>query len=437
MAATNFRVIIAGGSVAGLVLANALEAAGIDFVVLEKREIAPDLGASISLLYNAAGPFMQLGLWPRLRELTVPLLHLQRMDEQGRQFEVSNMFRGVAETTGRPILFVRRRQYIEVLYDNLKDKSKVKSRCGVESYVETDEGVTVITTTGERIVGSMLVGADGTHSTVRGLMAQEVAQSDPRRAKELTECFTSRYNVIFGTSPTHAPGDPSKSVQIDGLVQSVMYRGVAGTYATGMKGTAFWFIFMRSDKPTTTPNVPKYTDKDAQAMVDKIGNRFMGPGFTFREVWDVREKAGMTAMEEGTVPGRWDNGGRVVLIGDSVSKCTINVGLGGNTHVEAATHLTNFLKDLLDRSPTPSTADLQLVFAKYEKAHRPRAEQCVSFSIMVTQFDVMETWWLRLIRVISPWVSDSLKARGFIGLLQGAPVLNFLPQPGKGDWTGE
>jgi 2-polyprenyl-6-methoxyphenol hydroxylase-like FAD-dependent oxidoreductase len=48
---SNFRVIIAGGGIAGLTLANALERAGIDFVLLEGRsEIAPQVGASIGRL---------------------------------------------------------------------------------------------------------------------------------------------------------------------------------------------------------------------------------------------------------------------------------------------------------------------------------------------------------------------------------------------------
>ena len=48
-----FNVIVAGGSVSGLALANMLEQAGIDYVVLEKHEqIAPNLGASIAIAPN-------------------------------------------------------------------------------------------------------------------------------------------------------------------------------------------------------------------------------------------------------------------------------------------------------------------------------------------------------------------------------------------------
>lgn len=47
---SGFRVIIAGGGIAGLTLANALQLANIDYVLLEGRNvIAPQVGASIGI----------------------------------------------------------------------------------------------------------------------------------------------------------------------------------------------------------------------------------------------------------------------------------------------------------------------------------------------------------------------------------------------------
>ena len=56
------KVLIAGGSVAGLTLANILEKLGIDYLVLEKYgKIAPDLGASIGILPYGLRIFDQFG----------------------------------------------------------------------------------------------------------------------------------------------------------------------------------------------------------------------------------------------------------------------------------------------------------------------------------------------------------------------------------------
>lgn len=55
-------VLIVGGSVAGLTLANMLEKFGVHYIVLEAHdEIAPQVGASIGLLSNGLRILDQLG----------------------------------------------------------------------------------------------------------------------------------------------------------------------------------------------------------------------------------------------------------------------------------------------------------------------------------------------------------------------------------------
>lgn len=62
-----FRVIIVGGSVAGLALAVMLENQGIDFVLLEAYpEISPQAGAQIAVLANGNRILDQLGVYENL-----------------------------------------------------------------------------------------------------------------------------------------------------------------------------------------------------------------------------------------------------------------------------------------------------------------------------------------------------------------------------------
>lgn len=74
-AKTGFKVIIAGGSIAGLTLAHALENAGIDFALLEARgDLAPQVGASIVLLPNGLRIMDQLGCYEDIAVAMEPLL---------------------------------------------------------------------------------------------------------------------------------------------------------------------------------------------------------------------------------------------------------------------------------------------------------------------------------------------------------------------------
>ncbi|GMG11918.1 unnamed protein product [Aspergillus oryzae] len=89
-----FRVVIVGGSIAGLTLAHALAAKKIDFVILEAREeIAPNVGASIGFTGNAHRVLDQLGVWDELAELATPIIHNYAWNDKGHQLGYTEAFK--------------------------------------------------------------------------------------------------------------------------------------------------------------------------------------------------------------------------------------------------------------------------------------------------------------------------------------------------------
>jgi 2-polyprenyl-6-methoxyphenol hydroxylase-like FAD-dependent oxidoreductase len=74
-----FRVIIAGGGIAGLTLANSLSQAHIDYILLEARdEIAPQVGASIGILAQGGRILDQLGMYDDIFKLIEPIEYINQ-----------------------------------------------------------------------------------------------------------------------------------------------------------------------------------------------------------------------------------------------------------------------------------------------------------------------------------------------------------------------
>lgn len=79
-----FKILIVGGSVAGLTLANILEQYGIDYVLLEKHKIiAPHMGASIAIWPYALRVLEQLGMFEKLSSISMPLNALRAFGPDG------------------------------------------------------------------------------------------------------------------------------------------------------------------------------------------------------------------------------------------------------------------------------------------------------------------------------------------------------------------
>lgn len=95
---STFKVIIIGGGPIGLLAAHALYRAGIDFVLLERRQsIVEEQGASIVLYPQTFRVMHQLGILDVLLPLGTELDHHLSFTKDGKVFNESTRYQRIRE----------------------------------------------------------------------------------------------------------------------------------------------------------------------------------------------------------------------------------------------------------------------------------------------------------------------------------------------------
>ncbi|GAA2935685.1 pyocyanin biosynthetic protein PhzM [Streptomyces thioluteus] len=169
-------VVIVGGGIGGLTAALSLHAAGIEALVLESaREIRP-LGVGINLQPAAVRELDELGLLDRLAALGVPAVANAFADSAGRT--LFSKPTGTAAGFHWDLYSVHRGELQMMLLDAVHERlgaGAVRTGVRFEGFEETADGVRVDAVdraTGDRIsfTAGALIGADGIHSVLRGLL---------------------------------------------------------------------------------------------------------------------------------------------------------------------------------------------------------------------------------------------------------------------------
>ncbi|KAL4997968.1 hypothetical protein BDV10DRAFT_80596 [Aspergillus recurvatus] len=417
-----FKVIIVGGSIAGLTLAHCLHRANIDHLVLEKRpEIAPQEGASIGLWPTGGQVFSQLGLWEELSRGSQPLKVHNISYPDGSGFS-HDLLKRIYERFGYGLTFVERQRLLETLYRRHPDKSRILAGKAVVEIRQADGGVSVVTEDGSKYQGSLVVGADGVRSRVRSEMWRLAETQYPGRvtSKE-KKAMTAEYSCVFGISSA-IPGLRSGehgNVLGDGLNFLTFHGG----------NQVYWFVVSKMDQKYIYPEVPRFGAKDAEELCSRFAAVRLADGVCVRNLWESRKVASMTAMEEGLFE-TW-SAGRVVLLGDAVRKMTVNMGQGANCAIEDAAVLATLL-DRLVRSDTksmPSDAEIESLLDEFKSLRYARSKAIYGQTMFGTRLYTRDGILKKLMgRYLMPRNIDHM-ADATSTLMADGPVVGFLPLP--------
>lgn len=203
---------------------------------------------------------------------------------------------------------------IQILYNNLRDNSKVLTRNGVAKVEQTAHKIKVTTENGETFHGDILVGADGIHSSVRREMWKLADENSPGHfpVSERSNVPTE-YCCIFGISrPTEKfPKYCSQTAQ---------GRGYSYLVATGPNHRIYWFLFKKLANKThgLYEKIPRYTDKQRDALAAEHAMDCITESLTFGELYAMRTTATLQALPE-VVFKKWYYK-RIMTIGDAAHK---------------------------------------------------------------------------------------------------------------------
>ncbi|KAL5339398.1 FAD/NAD(P)-binding domain-containing protein [Aspergillus crustosus] len=423
-----FKVIIVGGSIAGLTLAHCLHRANIDHVVLEKRaEIAPQEGATIGLWPNGNRILDQLGLYDEVgrdgETAKEWLMWIHLVYPDGFVFSHDTP-RILYERFGYGLIFLERQKLLEILYQRYPDKSKILLGNAVVEIQQSASGVSVNTADGTNYHGSIVVGADGVHSRVRSEMWRLAESLSPGlvTAKE-RKTLTAEYACVFGISSSIPGLQGGENI-------NVCTRGFASVTFHG-DGRVYWFMITRLDRRYIYPHIPRYTVKDAEDLCARFAHVRISGNVTVRDIWESRQVGSMTAMEEGVFK-TWTHD-RIVLLGDAVHKSTVVTGQGANNAIEDAAVLATLLEKLLTKGNKGNneqhldSQEITAILKEFQVLRYARSKTLYERSRLAVRVQTCDSLAKRVIgRYIMPRIKKQI-AEAASALMAGGPVIGFLP----------
>ncbi len=168
------HVLIAGGGVGGLVLAMLLHQRGIPSTVFEAAAEVKALGVGINTLPHGIAELEQLGLLGEMDRIAIRTRELRYLNHLGQTIWADP--RGTWAGHAMPQFSVHRGRLHEMLWQAAEARLPAGSlRAGhkLAGFRQDARGVTAEFVGGATARGDVLVGSDGIHSALRGLLHPE------------------------------------------------------------------------------------------------------------------------------------------------------------------------------------------------------------------------------------------------------------------------
>jgi len=332
--------LVIGGGVAGPVTALALRKAGIDATVYEAYPSTADgIGGTLAIAPNGQAALDIVGALGALHTIAVPITG-SVMSFGGRTVTMPTLD-GVP-----PLQMVHRADLYRVLYDvAVAAGIKVEHGKRLVSVAEDGAGVTARFADGTTATADVLIGADGVHSTVRGLI--DPAAPGPG------------YTGLLGLESEVAVDVP----------------GAPGTMFFSFGKRAYYLYWRRPDGRTgfgaNLPAAAPMSLTEARSVptedwLTRLHEAYGAdtPGGDLVHAIDPARLTVTGSLHIMPSVPHWHRG-RLVLVGDAVHAPSNSSGQGASLAIESAIELARCLRDL---------PDARTAFIAYERLRRTRVE---------------------------------------------------------------
>jgi salicylate hydroxylase len=336
------RISVIGGGIGGLAAALQLLKAGLDVHVYEQAERIGEIGAGIQISPNASRLLLRLNLGTAMDRVGIRphAVHQRRWDD-GRTLQLAPIGPEVEATFGAPYYHFHRCDLVSLLAEALAQE-RLHVGHKLVALDQNRESVIARFDNGATAEADLLVGADGIHSRVRGLV---FGPEKPR----FTGCVAWRALV---------PAERIRHLEVETVSHNWMGPGGHVVHYWVSAGRMMNVVCVVEHGDWTKES---WTDK---GEVSDVLARYEGWHPTVRGLISAFPETFIWALHDRAELPRW-SAGRVALLGDACHPMLPMMAQGAAQAIEDGAALASLLKAMPD--------DIAGALARYEALRKPRA----------------------------------------------------------------